>query len=751
MIDPEREQLTSHSSLHPHNGNDLTGYGTTGRKSAADAPVVGIPRGLLYFRYQPLWATFFSHLGVKISVSQPTERSSFDTAQSLTRSDLCLPVKVFLEHVSRLKDTVDFLLLPRVISVSPDAYMCPKILGLTDMARNVFADLPVLLTPRINAKLPKPEGFAEACLELGHRFSGSRSQVEIAWQAAWRAQGKFEQRLLRYPLDEALKPWDRAFAQKNGNSEISPRYRVAVIGRPYISFDRALSHDLLHLLKRHAVEIVTPESVPKKILARESERLAKKVYWELGRELVAAALHYMKDPEVDGIINVSSFGCGQDSFTNALVEYFVTKHSNKPMLSLVMDEHTADGGLNTRVEAFLDMVEQRKKNGTVRLSEWGQMQGASCAGESVTRPKTAKMHLTIPHMGHLHIGFEQVFRNLGVHITMPPRPNKEALMLGTRYSPECACLPFKMNLGNMIQALNQGATDIMMPGGFGPCRFGYYSVIQEQILRDLGYEFRMGRADDPDSLRDMLDMVKRIAGLNTKWDSYKVFFFILHRLAIVDWALRRAHWLRPREIERRSTDRALRRCLQIIDETGRFRDLWWAKRKVRQILSNVACEPRGATLRVGIVGEIFMVLEHYANMNVEERLGEMGVEVHRGLWLSDWLNDRYRFKLFRRNQFQWSLRQARPYLGEPSGGESVKTVGKTVAFAKRGFDGIVHLMPFTCMPELVAQTILAKISRDYNIPVLTLIFDEHTSPGGVQTRLEAFVDLLNRKKPSFPS
>jgi predicted nucleotide-binding protein (sugar kinase/HSP70/actin superfamily) len=220
----------------------------------------------------------------------------------------------------------------------------------------------------------------------------------------------------------------------------------------------------------------------------------------------------------------------------------------------------------------------------------------------------------------------------------------------------------------------------------------------------------MGRADDPDSLRDMLDMVKRIAGLNTKWDSYKVFFFILYRLALVDWALRRAHWLRPREIERRTTDRALGRSMKIIEETRRFRDLWKAKRKVRKILATVAHDRSRSVLRVGIVGEIFMVLENYANMNVEERLGEMGVEVHRGVWLSDWLNDRYRFKLFRRNQFKWS-----------------KSVGKSVSFAKKGFDGIVHLMPFTCMPELVAQTILAKVSRDYSIPVLTLIFDEHTS------------------------
>ena len=740
-------QLTLSTDLQ--GGSNFEGYPASLATAAPGSPVVGIPRGLLYFRYQPLWATFFSHLGVHVLVSQPTERSSFETAQGLTRSDLCLPVKVFLDHVSRLKDQVDYLLLPRVISVSPDAYMCPKILGLTDMARNVFTDLPGLLTPTVNAKLPKAKGFAEACFEIGLHFNCSTSLMETAWEAAWGAQETFEQRLLRYPLDEALKPWDRAFAQKNGNSEIPPRYRVAVIGRPYISFDRALSHDLLNLLKRHAVEIVTPESVPKKILEKESERLSKKVYWQLGRELVAAALHYMKDPKVDGIINVSSFGCGQDSFTNALVEYFVTKHSNKPILCLVMDEHTADGGLNTRLEAFLDMVEQRKKNGKSWLREWREKEGGHTSGGSVKEPRCEKMHLTIPHMGHLHVGFEQVFKNLGVHITMPPRPNKEALMLGTRYSPECACLPFKLNLGNMIQALNQGATDIMMPGGFGPCRFGYYSVIQEQILRDLGYEFRMGRADDPDSLRDMLDMVKRIAGLNTKWDSYKVFFFILHRLALVDWALRRSHWLRPREGERRATDRALRRCLKIIDETGRFRDLWTAKRKVRQTLNRVAYDRNRPILRVGIVGEIFMVLEHYANMNVEERLGEMGVEVHRGLWLSDWLNDRYRFKLFRRNQFKWSLRQARPYLFEPSGGESVKSVGKSVAFAKRGFDGIVHLMPFTCMPELVAQTILAKVSRDYNIPVLTLIFDEHTSPGGVQTRLEAFVDLINRKRSTI--
>jgi predicted nucleotide-binding protein (sugar kinase/HSP70/actin superfamily) len=678
-------------------------------------------------------------------VSQPTERVHLEAAQSITRSDLCLPVKVFLGHVGRLKDQVDWLLLPRMISVSADAFMCPKVLGLTDMVRNVFPELPRLLDPKVNVKPPKPQGLAEACSWIGRHFTNSQTQLGKAWLAAQEAQARFGQRLLTHPLDEAIKPWDGNFNPNQGQPETEPVYRVAVIGRPYVTFDSALSHGLVDLLKRHRVHVVTPECVPSEAKEKHGRRLPKKVYWQLGKDLVAAALFYMGRPEVDGIINVSSFGCGQDSFTSALVEHYVTKHSNKPLLNLVLDEHTADTGLNTRVEAFLDMMEQRTRNarhGNVHRDEHAE---PSETKYSVKQPKSPQMHLTIPHMGHLHLGFERVLEDLGVQITLPPRPNKEALMLGTRYSPEFACLPFKLNLGNMIQALNRGATDIIMPGGVGPCRFGYYSVVQEQILRDLGYEFRMGRADDPDSLRDMLATIKMIAGLKSKWDSYKVFFFILHRLALVDWALHRAHLLRPRELKRRTTDRALHRSLRIIEQTRRFRHLWQAKRRARREFDAVDIDPSRPVVRVGVVGEIFMVLENYANMNVEERLGEMGVEVHRGLWLSDWLNDRFRFKPFRRNQFRWALRRAAPYLRDPSGGESVKSVGKSVHFARKGFDGIVHLMPFTCMPELVAQTILTRMASDFKIPVLTLIFDEHTSQGAVQTRLEAFVDLIKRR------
>jgi predicted nucleotide-binding protein (sugar kinase/HSP70/actin superfamily) len=713
----------------------------------SNAPLVGIPRGLLYFQYQPLWSTYLSHLGLKVRVSEPTDRRLLEIAQSLTQADLCLPVKVFLAHVARLKDQVDWLLLPRVTSVSPDAFMCPKILGLTDMVRNVFPKLPKLLDPRINVKPPKPIGVAQAFRSIGQQFTSSDERLQSAWNAATAAQTELEQRMLLYTMDEALEPWDKAFAKRENGPSAKPRYRVALIGRPYINFDSVISHDLLHVLRRRGVEVVTPECLPRAVKQEWSERLPKKVYWELGRDLVAAAMYYAEQAEIDGVVNVSAFGCGQDSFTAALVAHHVSGHADKPLLSLMLDEHKADAGLTTRVEAFLDMIQQRKtrrrRQGEAPSGEDGRFKPEI---EVKTPLQNNHMRLAIPHMGPLHLGFENVFRNLGVDIRMPPRPNKEALVLGSRYSPEGACLPFKLNLGNMIQALNGGATDIMMPGGFGPCRFGYYSVIQEQILRSMGYRFRMGSADNPDSLRDMLATVKKIAGLNSKWDSYRVFFFIFYRIALVDWALRRAHRLRPREVEKRATFRALRRSMEIIDATKRFRDLWPARQQVGRLLDDVPIDRRRPVVRAGVVGEIFMVLENHANMNVEERLGEMGVEVHRGFWLSDWLNDRFRFMPFRRNQFRWSLKQAAPYLYDPCGGESVKSVGKGLYFARNGFDGIVHLMPFGCMPELVAQTILARASSDFNIPVLTLAFDEHTSSGAVQTRLEAFVDLIKRRR-----
>lgn len=349
-------------------------------------------------------------------------------------------------------------------------------------------------------------------------------------------------------------------------------------------------------------------------------------------------------------------------------------------------------------------------------------------------------------MGHLDIAYARVLRRLGVDVLVPPRPSRRSLEIGSRYAPEFACLPFKMNLGNMKEALDLGATDIMTYGGKGPCRFGYYHCVQEEILKDMGYQFRMGATDEPDKLSSMLKTIGEISGLNSKKKIYKVFYFMMWRLAAADYAHRLAARLRPREAVRGSTDKVYHHAIKLIDDSKNFLDLWWTKRKIKIFFSRIQTRKIKIKVKVGLIGELFMVEEPFANFEIERKLGEAGVYVERGIYLSQWLNERFHFEPFARRETQYALELAKGYLHHTAGGESVISVGKTVDFARRGFDGVVHLMPFTCMPEVVAQSILTRVSHDYQIPILTMIIDEHTSEVGFNTRLEAFVDLLRRKR-----
>ncbi|GBD98407.1 2-hydroxyglutaryl-CoA dehydratase, D-component [bacterium BMS3Abin07] len=356
------------------------------------------------------------------------------------------------------------------------------------------------------------------------------------------------------------------------------------------------------------------------------------------------------------------------------------------------------------------------------------------------------MKLTVPHMGLLSVAYTEILRKHGVDMMPPPRPSVNTLNLGTRNSPEFACLPFKINLGNMIESLDNGADTILMPGGSGPCRFGYYGVVQEQILKSLGYEFNMTLTDNPDSLSGMVGTIRDISDIKDKKHAFTVFYLILIKMAALDKAQSMYHWYKPREINRNESDKAYSGAVRTIGKATTYRELYRSWKEVKKIFRDVKADMKHKPLKVGVLGEIFVVIEPFANMMFEKKLLDMGVEIVRGVWLSDWLNDRFRFKPFRKNQNKLAKKWAYPYLKYASGGESIESVGKTVKFSREGIDGVIHIMPFTCMPELVAATIMNRISTDMNYPVLSLTFDENVSEVNLQTRIEAFVDLLERRK-----
>jgi predicted nucleotide-binding protein (sugar kinase/HSP70/actin superfamily) len=348
-------------------------------------------------------------------------------------------------------------------------------------------------------------------------------------------------------------------------------------------------------------------------------------------------------------------------------------------------------------------------------------------------------------MGKLDIVSKAILERLGQEFILPPPPNKKALSLGVRYSPELICLPFKVNLGNFIEALEIGADTIIMIGGCnGPCRFGYYGTVQKLILESLGYDFRMLYFDNP-SFNDVRHKINLLSDGKPIWRTIRALLYGWELLKLLEKIEDLAHKTRPVELRKGDTTKAYNSAMTLAERNPES-----LEKAHTEIVSMFRDIPKRQDdrplLKVGVVGEIYTVLEPFVNLDVEKHLGEMGVEVHRAVWISSWLMHIFHIDRWDPKGRGLYKHTARPYLKYHAGGESTVSVGATVNFAKQDFDGVIHLMPFTCMPEVVAQGILSKVSRDLNIPVLTLILDEHSAKAGIMTRLEAFVDLLKRRR-----
>lgn len=354
------------------------------------------------------------------------------------------------------------------------------------------------------------------------------------------------------------------------------------------------------------------------------------------------------------------------------------------------------------------------------------------------------MRVTFPHMGNVYVPLKTAFTELGVDTVVPPATSKRTLTLGTKYSPETLCLPFKITLGNMIEALDSGADTIVMASGLGLCRFGYYAKIQEQILRDLGYRFDMVTTTIFESkIIGIAKLLSRLSNGAPLSRTIKALRFGLTKLAVMDDVERVVLKVRAVELHRGTTTRLFKDAVNAIDSAPDYTALWRAKKEYISRLINIPCDPEADPLKVGISGEFYVVLEPFSNMDVEIELGKLGIEVRRTLFTSEWT----RFSLFL-NSFGFSEKDrihkaAWPYLKRDVGGDGWESVGEKVLHAGE-YDGIVHLAPFTCMPEIIAQNIMPTTRE--SIPVLTIICDEQMGRAGMVTRLEAFTDLLKRRR-----
>ncbi|MFC1897637.1 acyl-CoA dehydratase activase-related protein [Chloroflexota bacterium] len=325
---------------------------------------IGIPRALLYYQYYPMWKTFFEKLGAEVVVSPPTTQAMLSGGSSRVVAETCLPTKVFLGHVLYLVKKCDYIFIPAIRSIKRKAYNCSKLLGLPDMTKAVIPESPPILDIDIDINKGKHVLY-QAIYKLGRRFTWNPSRIRQASIAAWQAYLDYQKLMYSHSLTppqaiERILGTPEVEPKTHSNHQIPPQTTIAIIGHPYLLYDEHINHRLIHRLKQVQNKVLTPEMLTTEEIETASARVVGKAQWTCEEEVVGAGEHYLASG-ADGIIGIMNFGCGPDSLLMDILQRQASRLKTTPFMSLTLEEHTAEAGMVTRLEAFLDMIGRRKR------------------------------------------------------------------------------------------------------------------------------------------------------------------------------------------------------------------------------------------------------------------------------------------------------------------------------------------------------------------------------------------------------
>ncbi|MBP2031808.1 putative nucleotide-binding protein (sugar kinase/HSP70/actin superfamily) [Clostridium algifaecis] len=358
------------------------------------------------------------------------------------------------------------------------------------------------------------------------------------------------------------------------------------------------------------------------------------------------------------------------------------------------------------------------------------------------------MKITFPNLGNTCLAAKAVFDGLGIDYVLPPKSNKNILEAGCLYSPEEICLPFKIMIGSYIESIKKGADTILLVGSCGPCRFGEYCELQMNILKNLGYNLKFIVLDSPKDI-GMKEFIRRLSEINNEshisaYKKLKALSYGLKIINLIDAIEKKAEFLSGYEINKGQCKNILNQCkASALKSTTPFEMLSILK-GYKNKLNNVPVDKNKNPLKIAIIGEIYTIIEPFSNLFIESKLIDYGVSVNRYITPSWWVKDTI-LSIVRLNS-PIIRKCSKKYLPLYIGGHARECIGNAVLAKKKGFDGAIQIFPMGCMPEIVSKSILPTISKEEDFPILTLVVDELTGEDGYITRIEAFLDLLERRK-----
>lgn len=297
---------------------------------------IGLPKGLLFHKYKDLWMSFFDELEITTIISHDSNKEILDNGIKKAVDEACLSLKIYLGHIEDLKDRVDYILVPRIVSLKKKEKLCTNFSALYDIVKNTF-DVPIIY---YNVDVDKRQSEINSFIELGEQLGIKKTKVIKAYNEAKRK----EKLLLQEKIDK------QNLLLNDG------QLKVLLVAHPYNLYDELIGVPITKYLEENNIHPIYSDIYDKTRMEYECSLISNTIYWTYNKELLGSISHY-KD-QVDGIIIISTFPCGPDSLSNEMVTRTI---KDIPLISIIVDELNNDAGLITRLESFIDVIKEKKK------------------------------------------------------------------------------------------------------------------------------------------------------------------------------------------------------------------------------------------------------------------------------------------------------------------------------------------------------------------------------------------------------
>ncbi|MHB1189634.1 MAG: acyl-CoA dehydratase activase, partial [Armatimonadota bacterium] len=566
------------------------------------APRVGIPRALLFHELYPFWQAFFQEIGCEVIVSDATTKRIIHDGAERSVAETCFPMKVALGHVLNVLDKeIDYVFLPSVVNMPQpdsrmtDSFVCPYVQSLAYTIKSAidFNEAGVkMLQPVIYLQHGRKHRI-KALEGVGKTLGRGRSEVARAVAAA-------ERNLTRFQNEVAERG-------RQVLAEVGPDEKaIVVIGRAYNTCDPGANLEIPRKLNKMGVRCI-----PMDFLPVDSVRLPddwNNMYWRYGQKILSAAELVADDPRFYPLY-LTNFGCGPDSFVH---KFFRERLGSKPCLVIEVDEHSADAGMITRCEAFLDSLEHAADR-AVNARHFRPLNIRSGSERTVM----------IPNMSAHAYALAAAFECSGMKAAVLPEPDDETLEWGRKYTTGKECFPCIVTTGDMVKFTKRPEFDrdkyaFFMGGSGGPCRFGQYNALQRMVLDQIGYpDVPIFAPNQASSFYNDMGIVGR-KFLERGWLG----------IVAVDLLEKCLRETRPYEVSEGAADEAFERSVRIVSEAIRTDgDLLAALGKARKLFGAVEVDRSVEKPIIGYVGEFYVRANAFSNQDIIRKIEGLGGEV----------------------------------------------------------------------------------------------------------------------------